>query len=440
MKKQNIIIIIMAIVILALISFIAIREIDFKKGKKSITEYLVISINPRLMIGVNDDKITNLYKLNEDADVFDDNTIVGKSLEDGIKNIIKVSKENNFVKDDTIVNVSYYGNHKNDNAISKVTDTIKSEGVSVAKYEINNTEYELITTIKNQTDEKIVINEEINKEENAPVEENKENTNTNKTSNSNKTNNTTTNTNNTTTNTENTTTNSGWTNIGGNTYIKSTTIAECKYSMRGYSFTVPSWFKLYPGDRFATKREYDYVNPASNLVVIVKDGYGDITNVTENRNSVTFLQFLPDNIECLKSLCDEGDKDCYQRQIDEKRGQLKSEKKDLQNYENDIAMFQKNISDAEPKLQKLQDEYNKYCKNMTDETIDCFYVDENGQTQTYYENKKRTLEYIDYYEQIIEGAKQQIEFLKREAHYRKLRVYEQEQITNYVLAYFKVEE
>ncbi len=68
--------------------------------------YMVISINPRVMLKINNDVIIDVYQLNDDAIIFTNEELRNLDLEDGVKKIIKIATDNNYVKDDTVITLS----------------------------------------------------------------------------------------------------------------------------------------------------------------------------------------------------------------------------------------------------------------------------------------------------------------------------------------------
>lgn len=441
-KKDIVISVLILIVLLMAISMFVMQNQnkDLKNNKNedngSLVEktndvYLVLSINPKIMLKINNEVIKEIYHLNDDAKVFKNDDLKGLSLEEGIKKVSDIAKDNGFIKKDTVVNVAYYNSKQND--IDKISQIVKNtfdaKNLEMETYEVTESENEEIKKVLNQ-----------NKIDNTIEEKQEEIEETNKT-NSNKNNNSNTNESNKENNNSNVD-NGDWENIGDNIYHNGpTTNGECTYSMVGVNFKTPSWFKLYPGDRWATQKEYNRVNPASDLVVYIRESYDGYDSIEGNdgihRYTGTFLQFLPDDINCIKNWCNVGDKECYEELHYVHRSRLNSEKETAESYEIGIKNYNKTIKEAESKIPEIEAEMKKYCSNMTDENQKCVYTEGNYE-HTWYNSIADYKETLKYYNDVLESSKKSIEQDKRILHYQKLRVYQQQMIYNFVKENFPI--
>lgn len=70
--------------------------------------FLVLSINPKFMLHIKNDTISEIYQLNRDAKIFTNEDFQGLSLTDGLTKIQEILKENDYLKEDAVINISIY--------------------------------------------------------------------------------------------------------------------------------------------------------------------------------------------------------------------------------------------------------------------------------------------------------------------------------------------
>jgi hypothetical protein len=222
MSKKNIIILSVIGVLLIACSLLLYEKNLQNKNDSNVSEsssesvpidnqdiFVIVDINPRIMLKINNNIIIEIYQLNEDSYIYQNKDIQGLTLENGINTIIKTAKDNNFINENTEVKLSLY-NSNNDNG-SNLLDLIKSyfENNSVNAIIYNLTEQETNTVANILSDykeqESKVSTEETTVTENTTTNDENKNvvSETPKTSNkaSAKTNNNTTNNNSSTNNT-----------------------------------------------------------------------------------------------------------------------------------------------------------------------------------------------------------------------------------------------
>jgi len=117
---------------------------------------IVLSINPKIMLKVKDNKIVEIYQLNNDSIIFTNEKLKGLELEEGIQTIINISKENNYIKDDTMVRVSLYNKSKeSQNVISVVESKFNEVNINIEVNDINDDEKTEIKNIVNNYKEQV---------------------------------------------------------------------------------------------------------------------------------------------------------------------------------------------------------------------------------------------------------------------------------------------
>lgn len=389
--------------------------------------YLVISINPKLMLRINEDTIKNIYQLNEDAYIYTNEDLQGLSLEEGLKKVSEIAKDNNYLKEDTEVSLSYYNGTPSKETIKKVEKAFNDLGIKTTQTNISDVENKEILDIINSENKTEDEKEETENVKDTSSSNNSGSQNQKPNSNSN----------------NNSSNNNNWTNEGTDIYYNEPESGSCTYSMRGVNFVTPSWFTLYEGDRWATQKEYNRVNPASDLAVYIRENYNGYDSIEGNDGIHsyygTFLQFLPDDINCMKNRCDKGDLECYEELNYIERSRLTEEKGELQANEDLIRNYEAHIKEQQEWIKDAEDNIKTYCSEMTSETEKCVYrIEGSNMTTTWWSTIAEQKANIERYKQNIKSAEISIEQTKREVHYKKLRVYQQQTIYDYVKETFPV--
>lgn len=123
--------------------------------------FVVISINPKLMLKINDNRIIEIYQLNDDSIIFTNDKLKGLEVDKGIEKIIDILKENNYITNDTEVKLSLYENTDDkDNVIDTIKSKFSENNIKTTFYTINNQESEeiknIVTNYKEQVKKYIV--------------------------------------------------------------------------------------------------------------------------------------------------------------------------------------------------------------------------------------------------------------------------------------------
>lgn len=120
--------------------------------------FVVISINPKLMLKINDNKIIEVYQLNDDSIIFTNDELKGLDVEKGIEKIIDISKENNYITNDTEVKLSLYENtNDKDNVIDTIKSKFSENNIKTTSYTINKQESEEIKNIVTNYKEQVKV-------------------------------------------------------------------------------------------------------------------------------------------------------------------------------------------------------------------------------------------------------------------------------------------
>lgn len=118
MKNKKMLIIIctaIAIILLSIIVFFIFNKkekVNEEKLDESVEnliegeEYIMLSINPKIMLKLNGKVISEVYRLNDDAQIFLNDEIEGTEISDGTKKIYDILLKNNYIKDDTVINLT----------------------------------------------------------------------------------------------------------------------------------------------------------------------------------------------------------------------------------------------------------------------------------------------------------------------------------------------
>lgn len=120
--------------------------------------FVVISINPKVMLKINDNKIIEVYQLNDDAIIFTNDELKGLDVDKGIEKIIDISKENNYITNDTEVKVSLYENtNDKDNVIDTIKSKFSENNIKIISFTINDQEVEEIKNIVTNYKEQVKV-------------------------------------------------------------------------------------------------------------------------------------------------------------------------------------------------------------------------------------------------------------------------------------------
>lgn len=184
MKKKKIVIIVSIIILALLVGVLCYIKFNDKKTEepnnpvKEEDSYVIISINPKLMLKLNNKVIKEIYTLNDDSNIFVDKDIEGSEVSEGTKKIFDILLNNNYIKEDTVINLRAYKYIEETKELVEdidslyenvVSQTFIENGIIIKPYEITNEEKsELVSLIKNEI---------LDKEENNDKEENSEDNN-----------------------------------------------------------------------------------------------------------------------------------------------------------------------------------------------------------------------------------------------------------------------
>lgn len=120
--------------------------------------FVVISINPKVMLKINDNKIVEVYQLNDDSIIFTNDELKGLDVDKGIEKIIDISKKNNYITNDTEVKLSLYENtNDKDNVIDIIKSKFNENNIKTTSYTINNQESEEIKNIVTNYKEQVKV-------------------------------------------------------------------------------------------------------------------------------------------------------------------------------------------------------------------------------------------------------------------------------------------
>ncbi len=479
MKKINPkYLIIISYVALAIIIIALILALIFDRKKQNneyeqpiqLNSYLIVSINPKVMLCLNNNTILEIYSLNDDATIFTNDTLKGLNLEEGLDKIISIASENDYIHEDTKIDISTYGNENTESdkkLLSNAEQIIKNHGIDVNIYNLNDEEKEEISSKLNENTQDNTIQNEDNSLDQDTNENNMSNnsttTNSNnnsQSSNSNKNNNSqsssnsnnknnndnnsqsSSNSNNSTSSKNNDSSQQNNSSPLASSYCTGTGLPKsCNCMMRGTDFQTPSWFKFYSGDRWATSKEYKRVSPSDWIVLIIRKDYNGYDSVSDSMTNGygtmwKFMQFLPDNPSCLKDLCKEGDMDCYDDVNYKYRNQLQAEKDNAKGYENSINDIKSDIASLERQIAERNDYIKTYCSEVTSETEKCFYIASHGAKVELSDSLADVRAKIAEMQDRVDFYKQLSEDENRILYYQNLRVYQAQKIYDYVKEYF----
>lgn len=136
-----------------------------ENGTKNKETYLVISINPKIMLHLdNDGKVIELFQLNKDAVIFTNDELKDLDLDNAIDKIVTIAQDNGYLKDTKDISVSVLNNSNNDNSdtvayMNKVAEQLETKGLNVKKEEISSEEQKTIeSTIENYVEKRVEDN------------------------------------------------------------------------------------------------------------------------------------------------------------------------------------------------------------------------------------------------------------------------------------------
>lgn len=114
--------------------------------------YLIVSINPKIMLRINNDKIIEVYQLNDDAVIFTNKELQGLGLEEGVKKVIDIATKNDYLKEDTEIRMSVWEyKNKDEEESTKILETVQTNflenGIHIKPYIIEESETKEILEI-----------------------------------------------------------------------------------------------------------------------------------------------------------------------------------------------------------------------------------------------------------------------------------------------------
>jgi len=145
-----------------------------EKEQKNKETYLVISINPKIMLHLdNAGKVIELFQLNKDAVIFTNDELENLDLDNAIDKIVTIAQDNGYLKDAKDISVSVLNNNDNSDTttyMNKVVEQLETKGLNVKKEEISSEEQKTIeSTIENYVEKKVEDNTSTEKPDNKPV-------------------------------------------------------------------------------------------------------------------------------------------------------------------------------------------------------------------------------------------------------------------------------
>jgi len=136
--------------------------------KSNETSYLVISINPKLMLHLDKDgKVIEVFQLNDDAGIFTNADFKGLDLESAINKVVDIAKDNGYLKDNKDISVSTLDNDKKD-YLDEVIKQLENKGMTVKKEVISKSEKK---DIENTIDNYVEIDITVTTEKEVTVDE-----------------------------------------------------------------------------------------------------------------------------------------------------------------------------------------------------------------------------------------------------------------------------
>ncbi len=446
LTKNNLIIGLLIILIICLIIIILLinHQNAEKENHFEVKNYLVVSVNPKVLLNINDENIiTGVFQLNDDAYIFQNADLKNLEIEEGIIKILEILKNNNYLTEDANLELSYFENSKVAQNISKIENVLTNNNVNYTINYITKKEEKDITQKLENYEEKDNNSLE-NVEDNIDSQNNSStpSSDNNKTDNNNNSN--TNNNSNSSNNNSNNSSTNGWNCENG--FCATESVGEgCLFSLSAANSDVkvknPSWFSFYPGDRWATSKEVRRNNIASNALLIVRDSYND--QIVESsdadgfRYTKLFYQFLPDNIDCLSNLCAKGDLDCYDDIHYEYRGKIYAINKNIENFKGQITSSKYGITQEQERIKEQERYIEEYCSEMTNENDLCVYhTTPYNYEMTWGYSIKDHKNTIKESEKTIKELEQGIKIDERELHYEELNLYQYEKIYDYIKEHF----
>ena len=169
MEKKKILIPIFLILLVGIIACIPLLTGNKKNNdtpKKDIKEVyttIIISINPKLALEIDKDKnVINMYPLNKDAEEFNRNAYVGKTLDESIEQVMTDAKD--YIKDNKEISISVADESKDNKHIEEIKE-IKKDVIETFKEKDTTIEVKDVELTKEEVKEIIDDVEEIKVED-----------------------------------------------------------------------------------------------------------------------------------------------------------------------------------------------------------------------------------------------------------------------------------
>lgn len=169
MEKKKILIPIFLILLVGIIACIPLFTGNKKNNdtpKKDIKEVyttIIVSINPKLALEIDKDKnVINMYPLNKDAEEFNRDAYVGKTLDESIEQVMTDAKD--YIKDNKEISISIADESKDSKHIEEIKE-IKKDVIETFKEKDTTIEVKDVELTKEEVKEIIEDVEEIKVED-----------------------------------------------------------------------------------------------------------------------------------------------------------------------------------------------------------------------------------------------------------------------------------
>jgi Uncharacterized protein with SCP/PR1 domains len=117
--------------------------------------YLIVKINPKLMIHYNElGIVTELFQLNEAANIFVNADFKDLDINSSMDKLLEIALTNGYLKDSKQITISILDNGNIDHLIA-ATSTLKNKGITISKTELTKEEQEKTLAVKENYIEKI---------------------------------------------------------------------------------------------------------------------------------------------------------------------------------------------------------------------------------------------------------------------------------------------